>query len=128
MLHNAVLVSAVQQRESALCKHKSRLWSLPATHPRRTRLGHHRARSLTPCAVQQLPTSCLFYTLVVLPVILLYFACIAISPRSWPVLNLLSLRPPVTSVLLKLADKFLSFVPQSCFFRLKFFSFLPKPG
>jgi len=92
LLHNAVLVSAVQQRESALCKHKSRLWSLPATHPRRTRLGHHRARSLTPCAVQQLPTSCLFYTLVVLPVILLYFACIAISPRSWPVLNLLSSR------------------------------------
>ena len=34
--------------------------SLPPPHP--SSLGPHRAPSRAPCAIQQLPTSCLFYT------------------------------------------------------------------
>ena len=40
--------------------------SLPSrislTHPHPTPLGHHQALSWAPCVIQQLPTSCLFYT------------------------------------------------------------------
>ena len=34
----------------------------PLPHPNPTPLGHRRAPSWAPCAVQQLPTSCRFYT------------------------------------------------------------------
>ena len=54
-----MLVSAVQQSESTLCIHISfPSWTSlppPPTYP--TPLGHHRALSWAPCAIQQLPTS-----------------------------------------------------------------------
>ena len=51
------LVSAVQQSESARCIHRAAhsKASLPAPHP--IPLGHHRALSWAPCAIQQLLTS-----------------------------------------------------------------------
>ena len=50
-----MLVSAVEQSESSICIHISPLsWaSLPST-PHPTPLGHHRALSWAPCAIQQL--------------------------------------------------------------------------
>ena len=56
-----MLVSAVQQNESATCIHispSSRV-SLPQP-PHPTSLGHHRAPSWVSCAIYQLPTSYLF--------------------------------------------------------------------
>ena len=61
LLYNIVLVSAVQWSESATCIHISPpSWTSPSPHP--TLLGHHRARSWAPCAIQQLPASYPFYT------------------------------------------------------------------
>ena len=53
-----MLVSAVQQPESAICRHISPPpWaSLPPAC--RSPLGHHRAPSWAPCASQRLPTGC----------------------------------------------------------------------
>ena len=50
-----MLVSAVQQSESAICIHIGP--PSPPSHP----LGRHRALSWAPCAILQLPTSYLFY-------------------------------------------------------------------
>ena len=63
-----MLVFAVQQNESATCVHISPPSgnSLPVAH-----LGHHKAPSWAPCAIQGAPTSCLFYTLV--HIMLLFF-------------------------------------------------------
>ena len=57
-----ILCCAVQLRESAVSIHTSpSSWvSLPLPHP--IHLGHHRAPSWASCTIQQLPTSCLFYT------------------------------------------------------------------
>ena len=52
-----MLVSAVQQRESAISIQNPSLVSLPPSA-----LGHHRALSWAPCAVYQLPTRNLSYT------------------------------------------------------------------
>ena len=57
LLYNIVSVSAVQQRESAICIHISPPWLSPPA-PNHTPLDHHRAPSWAPCATQQLPTSC----------------------------------------------------------------------
>ena len=63
------LVSVVQQNESAVYIHISppsspslppHAPSHPTPHP--TPLAHYRAPSRNPCAIQQLPTSCLFHT------------------------------------------------------------------
>ena len=53
-----MLVSAVQQRDSAICIHTSPPSWASSLHP--TPLGHHRAPIWAPCVIQQLPTSCLF--------------------------------------------------------------------
>ena len=62
LLYNVVSVSPVQWSESAICIPKSPpSWtSHPPPHP--THLGHHRAPSWAPCAIQQVPTSYLFHT------------------------------------------------------------------
>ena len=62
LLYNVLLISAVQQCESAICIHISPpSWtSLPPLHP--TPPGHHRTLSWAPCAIHQLPNSHLFYT------------------------------------------------------------------
>ena len=54
MLYNVVLVSTVQQSESVMCIHISPLISV-SFH-----LGHHRASSRVPCAIQQILISYLF--------------------------------------------------------------------
>ena len=58
--YSVVLVSAVQQSESAICTHISP-YPLPLEHPSHppypTPLGHHKAPSWSPCALRQLPTS-----------------------------------------------------------------------
>ena len=41
------------------------IYSLPPTHPYPTPLGHHRALSWAPCAIEQLPTSYLILYMVV---------------------------------------------------------------
>ena len=51
-----LLVSTVLQSESAICTHISPLFEFPS------HLGHHRALSRAPCAVQQVLLSQLFYT------------------------------------------------------------------
>ena len=64
MLYNVVLVSAVQQSESAICIHISPypLPLEPHSHPPYPiPLGRHKAPSWSPCAMQQLPTSHPFY-------------------------------------------------------------------
>ena len=58
-------VSAVQKCESAvsICMPPCSWTSLPSVpNPHPPLLGHHRARSWAPCAVQQLPASYQFYT------------------------------------------------------------------
>ena len=63
-LYNVVLVSTVQQSESALCIHISPypLPPEPPCHPSYPiPLGHHKAPSWSPCAMQQLPTRHPFY-------------------------------------------------------------------
>ena len=50
MLYKVVLVSAVQQSESAIFIHVS-LPSEASVPPHPTSLGHHRALSWAPCAV-----------------------------------------------------------------------------
>ena len=62
MLYNVVLFSAVQQRESVLSIHIALPSWAPTSRPIAPLLGHHRALSWAPCAVQKLPASCLFYT------------------------------------------------------------------
>ena len=60
LLYNVVLVSAVQWSESALCIPISPpSWTslLPNSPPPPPHLGHHRAPSWAPCAIQQVPTS-----------------------------------------------------------------------
>ena len=59
LLFNVMLVSTVQQCESAICVHLSPpAWSsFPLSHHYPTLLAHHRALSWAPCALQQLPTS-----------------------------------------------------------------------
>lgn len=63
--YNLVLVSAVQQRESALCIHISppplSLFPTPP-HPHSTPVGHLRALNCGPCAIQQLRVSDPSYT------------------------------------------------------------------
>ena len=61
-LYNVVIVCTIRWSESPLCTHISPpSWAfLPPLHP--TPLGHHRAPSWAPYAVEQLPTSYLFYT------------------------------------------------------------------
>ena len=56
-----MLVSALQQCESAIITHISpSSWtSSPSPHP--TSLSHHRAPGWAPCVIQQLLTSSLFY-------------------------------------------------------------------
>ena len=72
LLHNIVLVSAVQLSESATSIHTSpSSWiSLPLPHP--IHLGPHRAASWGSCAIHQLPTSCFthgsIYVYPILPV------------------------------------------------------------
>ena len=56
MLYNVVLVSAVWQSESVIHIHISPLFGFPS------RLGHHRALSRIPCAIQSVIISCLFNT------------------------------------------------------------------
>ena len=64
LLYNLVLVSEVQWSESAICIHiPPPLTLLPTPLPHPTPLGHRRALSWAPCAIQQLPTSYLFYML-----------------------------------------------------------------
>ena len=46
LLYNVVLVSAVQQSESAICIHTSPFFRSPS------HVGHHRALSRVPCAIQ----------------------------------------------------------------------------
>ena len=62
LLYNIVLVSAVQQSESAICIHMCPpLWtSLPTPIPS-TPLGHHRAPCWASCAWYQLPTVSYWY-------------------------------------------------------------------
>ena len=59
LLFNAIIVSAVQQCELAICIHLSPpAWSsFPLSHPYPTLSVDHRALSWAPCALQQLPTS-----------------------------------------------------------------------
>ena len=57
-----MLVSAVQQCESAISKHISPPSRVYPHSPHPTPSGHHRALRRAPCAVQQLLTSYLFYT------------------------------------------------------------------
>ena len=73
LLYNVLLVSAVQQCESATCIHISPPsgTSLPPVHP--TRLGHHGTLRWALCAIQQLPQSHLFYTQYTMPVLLSQF-------------------------------------------------------
>ena len=59
LLYNAVLVSAVQQHESAISKHIYPLALEPPSYPPQS-LGRHRALSWAPWAAGQPPTSCLF--------------------------------------------------------------------
>ena len=62
LLYNVVLVSAVQQSESAICIHRSPPSGTPLPpHPHPIHLGHHRAPSWAPCITQKVPTSYLFY-------------------------------------------------------------------
>ena len=64
LLHNVVLVSVVQQSESAISIHISPypLPPEPPSHPPYpTPLGGHKAPTWSPCAMQQLPTSHPFY-------------------------------------------------------------------
>ena len=56
LLYNGVLVPAVEQSESALHIHTSPLLGFPS------HLGHHRALSRVPCAIQYVLISYLFYT------------------------------------------------------------------
>ena len=62
LLYNIVLVSSLQQSESAICIHLPPLsWAcLPHAPP--TPPGHHRAWNWAPCGIQKIPTSYLFYT------------------------------------------------------------------
>ena len=55
-----MLVSVVQQRESAICIHIS-TYPLPLEPPYPMSLGHHKAPSWSPCAILLLPSSYLFY-------------------------------------------------------------------
>ena len=60
-----MLISTVQWSESAICIHISPLFWIPS------HLGHHRALSRVPCAIQQVLISYLFYT----------YQCIYVSPN-----------------------------------------------
>ena len=65
LLYNVVLVSAVQWSESAVRIHMSPpSWASLPPPPHPTPLGHHRALSWAPCAIQKLPTSYLFLQMV----------------------------------------------------------------
>ena len=93
MLYDVVLVSAVQQSESAICVHispPSRVSLLPLP-PRPTPLGHHRALSCAPCAIQQLPiatdfTQSTIHMLVLLSQFVLPAALAAPSLSTYPTL------------------------------------------
>ena len=64
MLHDTVLVSVVQQSETAICIYMSPypLPLEPVSHPPYpSPLGHHKPPSRSPCAMLLLPTSQLFY-------------------------------------------------------------------
>ena len=56
MLYNVLLFSAIQQSESAMCIHISPLPGFPS------HLGHRRALSRDPSAIQSVLISYLFYT------------------------------------------------------------------
>ena len=92
-----MLVSAVQQHGSAICIRIFPLscTSLPPFHS--THLCHHRALSWALCAVQQLPTSHLYYTLVFSSVQLLSHVWLFATPwtaacqASLPITNSQSL-------------------------------------
>lgn len=70
MLDNVMLISAVQRSERIVPAIRIHgplglpTWALgpPSRSPHLTPRGHHRALSLTPCAMQKLPISYLFYT------------------------------------------------------------------
>ena len=63
VLYNGVLVPAIQHSQSAIYIHISPpSWTPSHPIPYPTTLGHHRAPGWDPCAIQQLPTSYLFYT------------------------------------------------------------------
>ena len=53
-----MLVSAIQPHDSAICVHIYPPWTSLTPSPHSTPLGHHRAPSRAPCAMQQLPTVC----------------------------------------------------------------------
>ena len=63
MLCDVVLVPTVQEREWVVCVYLFPL--VPPSHALTSippALGHHRAPSRSPCAIHQLPTSCIFCT------------------------------------------------------------------
>ena len=63
LLYRAVLLSALQHSDSVSCIHTSPpTWACLPLPSYPTHLGHHRASSWTTCAIQQVPTSCLFST------------------------------------------------------------------
>ena len=101
LLYNIVLVSAIQQQESATGIHMSPpSWTSHLPHP----LGCHGALGWTPCVTEQMPTGCLFHT----------WECVCVCPTLW-ILPVLSLPPCVRKpVLLCLrlhccpADRFIS--------------------
>ena len=107
MLYNVVLVSVVQQSESAIRIHISPypLPLEPPSHsPYPTPLGGHKASSRSPCAMQQLPTSHPFY---------IWYICQCYSLTSSQ-LPLPPLCPQVCSLCLRLyscpATRFISTV------------------
>ena len=55
MIYNVMLVSAVQQSESVIRIHISLFFRFPSN------LGHHRALSRVPCAIQSVLIRYLFY-------------------------------------------------------------------
>ena len=73
LLYNVVLVSTLQQSESAIHIHISPFFVFPS------HLGHHRSLSTVPCAIQQALISYLFYTQ--------YQQCMYVNPNLPIVFN-----------------------------------------
>ena len=96
VLYNVVLASNAQQNESAIHIHISPPFWI-SLH-----LGHHRALSRVPCAIQYVPLGCLFYTQ--------YQQCICVNPNlpippTPPLFPLVSIHLFSTSVSLFLLCK-----------------------
>ena len=85
LLYNIVLVYTVQQSESTICIHISPLFLDFLLN-----LGHHRALSRVPCAIQQVLISYLFYTQ--------YQQCVYVNPN----LSIHPTRPPSPLVFISL--------------------------